>query len=620
MANPVTMCSQSLRVEVDAQSGAFAVVDLSCGKRWGVDPWQQTAGILTLTLEGGRRADFSLSSAGRITVSPNGDDAVEIEFAALKAMEDPATVSATVRTRLSLQDGNALRVEVLAVDLPDSCGFVELEYPCRLGALRTDVDQGYLVVPYWQGCLVPSTCGAFPYRPRVAFWAWDDMPWRESASIDLTVHGWTGLSMPFFGAVDGASGWCAIFDTEDDAALRCVLNNNWQHKMDKKGVKSGWERVAVSSPLWLAQMGTFGYPRAMTYYFAPHSDYVAIAKRYRQEAQRRGLAVTLREKAERCPHVDTIIGAPLLGEMGAYPWYLEYPAYNFTWNDLRKRIDHYVNDLGMQRAMLCVWGGYEHYPPDSYPFHPRYGTVEELKAAVRYGLERNILICFYHGYPALLDHDPQCDFDRAIRTGPRGEIKSRWGRHCSNFYLQYARKNLPPSLRDSGQVVDYTDMLTASPIEECWDERHRHTRTEDRRNKEELLKYINSLGVFTGSENPRGWAVPYMAYAKNGGWGGGNPLLSSFKAPLWNLVYHDCLVAYHKQGTPDVSSLEVLAIGTHLQSDRPDILRLMSDFTRRVGREELLSHRFESELNGPFSTEFADGTEARVNPMSHEAR
>jgi len=629
MPTPHVIANEQVEVHLNPVSGAFAMVDRITGERWGEDPWMGAAGLLTLESESGNHVDCNLSASGEINILNPNPSTLQITF------KRPATaagehVQAEVVTRLSTPEGGDFRIEILSIDVPSGMSFVELEYPCRVGALRTDVDEGYLVVPFWQGSIVPCTTGTFKQVPRVPFWAWDDMPWRDPGVIDLPTYEWNGISMPFHGVVKGSSAWVGIFDTELDCGIRCVLNCNLQPKYDRVGKVTPFkERLAVCSPYWRSEKGHFAYPRSMSIRMLPGGDYVTAAKTYRKVAQEKRLAISLHEKIDRNPNIDSIIGAPLINLNGGYPWYIDYPAYRYTWNNVRQLIDDMNQTLGLERALLCLWIGYQHYPPDSYPFHPSNGTVEELADVVRHGRERNFLICFYHGYPALLDHAENFDVNLSRRMNRKGEIHSRWGRNCAANFLEFAKKNLPPSIRDSGQVADYTDMLTAGALAECWDPNHPLTRSQDRRAKEELLEYINGLGLFTGSENPRGWAVPLMAYAKNGNMGGNHPILNCFRVPLFNLVYKDCMVMFREhQAVATEEMFPDLAIGNHVQMHMSwpgyrdnrdnfrDIVRVFQPFNRRTGKEELLSHRFVEEFNGPYITQFADGSSVRVNPAS----
>jgi len=182
-------------------------------------------------------------------------------------------------------------------------------------------------------------------------------------------------------------------------------------------------------------------------------------------------------------------------------------------------------------------------------------------------------------------------------------------------------------------------MLTATHFYECWDERHPLTRREDRRLREETMKYVNDQGLFSGSEWPVAYSMPYLSYYRNGGAGGGDHgILSQFPVPLFNLVFKDCALMYG-QFFPEANAetLRDMAAGSHLQATYFGIheyykeghmrtreslrqnVPLYQDWLRQVGLEELTSHRFVDELNGPYVTQFSDGSEALAN-LTQETR
>ena len=252
---------------------------------------------------------------------------------------------------------------------------------------------------------------------------------------------------------------------------------------------------------------------------------------------------------------------------------------------------------------------------------------------VAHARKRNVLVNFYHGYPTLLESDPTADIARARRSNLEGSMTQRWGRHCPTFYPAYVKKNLPPTIRDSGIVCDYSDILTAAGIGECWDSRHPLARTEDRRLREETMRCVTGLGLFSGSEWPTGYAMPFLSYFRNGGAGAGSHwLLSQFPVPLFNLVFKDCALMYGPYfPQPNADMMRDLAAGCHYQITLPDLksyyrpgfhesregarasVPLFHDWLRATGTAELVGHQFVHELNGPYRTRFSDGSEALAN-------
>jgi hypothetical protein len=237
----------------------------------------------------------------------------------------------------------------------------------------------------------------------------------------------------------------------------------------------------------------------------------------------------------------------------------------------------------------------------------------------------------YHGYPSLLTHSTSFDPDEAARNAAGG-MGGRWGGRCSVPQLEYARRDLPRIIATTGQTADYSDIVTAGGLRECYHPAHPVTRTEDRAAKIELLEYIRSLGLVNGSEVAQGYMVPHADYAKGGMHVGLRYwLLQHIRAPLFSLVFHDCMVTY--DGTVGTSRrkeysnelLECVAYGVqpmvsfnlpHYAGARQiirDTADLTSEFQRATGTDELLSHAY---LGGGYDvqqTVFSSGARVTIN-------
>ena len=423
----------------------------------------------------------------------------------------------------------------------------------------------------------------------------------------------------------------AVVETENDAAFQFLLNYNLQDECNPRAVASPYPRIATGSPRWLAEKGRFAYPRRLSYRFFPGGTHVEMAKHYRAIARRQGLLVGLREKLERNPEVGKLFGAPVINVDGGYPWYTDYRSFMYTWRDLKRIVDDLHGALGVRRAVLCTWGGYSKLPPDSYPFHPEWGTEPELRAAVEACHRHGYLYTSYHGYPSLLTHATTFEPDEAARNAAGG-MGGRWGGRCSLPQLAYAQRDLPRIVAASGQTADYSDIITAGGLRECYHPAHPVTRSEDRAAKIRLLDYIRSLGLVNGSEVAQGYMVPHADYAKGGMYVGLRYwLLQHLHAPLFGLVFHDCLVTYdggvgtsrRKEYSNEL--LECLAYGVqpmlsfnvpHYAGARrviQETAALTSDFQQATALHELRSHAY---LGGGFDVQqtvfSSGGGEARV--------
>lgn len=637
--NPHILENNTLRVEIST-TGFLNVIEKASGTHWKPDPWMDCPGELYLKdRETGKNIRCYLHQSNKISFDQVAVNRLTIQYD--RMIDESGQTHPEVRLNiiLTLVDNSpelSIIVDSVSYD-PARYGFESLVYPLRFGSLLTDKDKGYLAVPFNQGALVPS--GRFKIPLRDEWHQWDDLSWQvsglawgtEGASGDLNMYGWNALSMPWFGAVKDGSAFVAVLETENDAKLNFILNYNLQDDFNRTGSRSPYTRLAVLSPRWMSTRGEFGYSRRMVYRFFSRGTHVDMANFYRGIAERQGLLVTLREKLSHNPEVEKLFGAPMIQVDGGYPWYTDYKSMMYTWKDLRRVADDLYNNLGVNRAFICTWGGYSKLPPESYPFHPEWGTEDDLRETVRYLLDLGYLYTTYHGYPANLPHAGSFTPDEA-RMSPSGEIGGRWGGRCSASFLKYARQDLPRAAAVTGQTADYTDMVTASGLIECYHPNHPLTRSQDREHRLELLRYIRSLGLLTGSEVVQAYAMPEMDYCKGGMIVGLRYfLLQHIHAPLFNLVFHDCLVTY--DGTVGTSrrkeysneTLECLAYGVqpmfsfnfpHYPGVREVIRQthaLYSNFQKKVAMEPLVHHEYLGDGFDVQHTRFASGDSVYIN-------
>lgn len=622
-----TLENRVLKVSVD-ERGWFDVLEKETGTIWRHDPFEDSPGELTLKRKNdGRLVTFDLGCASSIDGKQTDDDALEFTFSGFKTDSGEKPLDVSVKTRLSLDTEEPdLKAGVLEVTYPDEWNMVSLLYPARHFYLETFKEEGYLAIPAGrgQGSIVPS--GRFREAPELNFPVWDDSSYAERAVIDLECGEASGLSMPWFGTVKGQSAFICVLDTPDDATARCIFNYDLQHIFSQRGETSPYPRIASASPLWQSQKGKLGYPRNLTFHFMPGGNYVGMAKYYRGVAERNGLLKTLREKIKENPNVEKLLGAPMINMDACYPWYVDYPAFAFTWQDVKETVTDLHDNLGLDRALFIVWGGYSKLPPESLPFNPGFGTVEELRETVKTAHEKGFLFCFYDAYPPLLEHAPSWDPKLALKYEGGGLHRNRWIRLCSEFFLEYAKKNLPVAIDTTKQIVEYQDCLGCRRVE-CYDPEHPTTREKDRKNKEELYDYIRSLDLVLGAEFINEWTVPYLDYAK-GGLASGR-WFSAISVPLFNLVFHDCLVLY---GTYDlmhrrigVSFLRDLAYGNHPQfafpkdayngcrDDIQHVNRVSHDYLKTVACDELVDHEYLTDTYDVERTRFSSGVTVTIN-------
>jgi hypothetical protein len=163
--------------------------------------------------------------------------------------------------------------------------------------------------------------------------------------------------------------------------------------------------------------------------------------------------------------------------------------------------------------------------------------------------------------------------------GPDGDWRRGWrvkgkdgqwypcGVLCDRQAVGYARRRVPKELETHPYRCRFIDTTTASPWRECYHPDHPMTRSESRHWKMQLLKYISEdCRLVTGSETGHEAAVPYVHYFEGmlslGPYrvpDAGRRMMEPcdevservakfqtghfYRLPLWELVYHDCVVA-----------------------------------------------------------------------------
>lgn len=363
----------------------------------------------------------------------------------------------------------------------------------------------------------------------------------DDKSIDpirLVAYGGHGICMAFWGVTDGQDGHEAIIETPDDAAIRIA-------RLDEE---------LVVAPEWDSQKGQFGYQRRLRFVFFQSGGHVAIAKRYRQYVREKGRLKTLAEKLRENPHVDQLVGAVNIWNWDADPL------------EMVKQ----MRSVGIERIL---WS--------------RGAPAEELRALN----DMNVLTSTYDIYQDVMDPGnypklgetnadwlPDAWPGEIIRQAD-GSWRHGWGvdgkdgkRYdcgvlCDSCALPYARARIPADLAKNPYHCRFIDTTTASPWRECYDIRHPMTRTESRKWKMELLQYVShDCHMVTGSETGHDAAVPYVDYFEGmlslGPYRipeAGRDMLriwtnppervvkfqmgQAYRLPLWELVYHDCVVA-----------------------------------------------------------------------------
>ncbi len=449
------------------------------------------------------------------------------------------------------------------------------------------------------------------------------------SAMHYHLYGGHGLCMPWYGVVEGDKGWMAIIETADDAAVGIPRH----------------EGLLGLVPEWEPQKQRFGSERVIRYAFLDGGGYVAMARRYREYARQTGLLKTLAEKRKRVPAVDQLVGA-----VNIWCWQGDAVAWC---RELRA--------CGIERIL---WSNAQ--PPDQLKALNEMGVLTS-----RYDIYQDAMNPEY--FPQLRGLHPDWTSEAwknddlmigADGTWVRGwEVETKDGKMipcgtlCDRQAVAYAKQRIPAELATHPYRCRFIDTTTASPWRECYHPKHPMTRTESKRFKMDLLQYISEgCGLVCGSETGHDAAVPFVHYFEGmlslGPYrvpDSGRAMLRpwdevpervakfqtghGYRLPLWELVYHDCVVAqwywgdYNNKlpklwdrrdlwnalyGTPPMFMFD-RRIWTANKDRFVQSYRRATAVARATGYSQMLSHEWLTPNHSVQRTRFANGVAVTVN-------
>lgn len=585
-----------LRVSVDGQSSKIAVLDKVSGHEW-----RQIA----------ESADRPTPRIHKLRQAEGQAPGVSFDLDCRD--DDGKTLSVAVTATL----GDGTSDVIFEVDAADRDAAIA-QFPF-LRPFGLDAAEGVLAVTdYSNGHVFPLDLQPFP---RVSF---------DAARLELP---WVGMCDLKTGV-----GYAMIVETPDDAYIEM---EEW---------RTG-ER-ALRAPLlgWRPEKGRFGYPRRVIYHFAPAGGYVALAKRYRQYAREHGLLVTLAEKAQANPNVALLFGAPdVWGGDG-----LEF-ARAAKAAGVDKMLFHgrtspedmkEINDLGY------LTSEYDNY----HDVHRNVTSDDAINSRSDYMPDALVMKADGSRMEAWLT------FDKKTQSMKR----------CPALWLRAARNVVPRRLASHPFRGRFLDVTTAEAPYECYDPNHPITKRQWRDLGCELFEYVRSQGLVAGGEQGIWWAVPHVDYIEGvmrGGfipwpaghlirpksrdekfespWGRPYPtweeydrfgIGARYRVPLWELVFHDCVVSTWYWGDSsdflldaapdDIRAKDAFNIlyGTppllwanekgSWQKARDVFLRTYRNTCKLhevIAGTEMLTHEFVTPDHEVQRTRFSDGTEVIVN-------
>ena len=398
------------------------------------------------------------------------------------------------------------------------------------------------IYPLGCGFAVPVEELAFPLPERMAFCSGMD------------------ASMGLFGFQRGKL--CVLTGVEKgfDAELRNEENDGLRH----------------SHVVWKGEKGQWGYSRAVRFFFA--QGLAEGAAQYRAWRESLGTVVTLKEKMRRTPELAKLIGAAdlwLWDDNNMNRLYARPEEPEKTPRDVRK-VAADLEKLGMDRIL---WNSFEGETPEDCAFLKSKGFLvgkydiyrdvlpkPDVDKIIPYRVKRSVNTKYW---PEIVRLDEKGEYGKAWKLhGLDGEL--HWQNSvCDIPALKLTMENVPPDVAKVGYNSRFIDVQAGGYLQECYHPLHPATRSDSMRYINTQLRFLADIGLVAGVEVgceaavgcyhfSEGMMSPVQFRAEDAGRrmttlyrGADIPenfsrymLNPRYRIPLWQLVYHDCVVSY----------------------------------------------------------------------------
>ena len=396
-------------------------------------------------------------------------------------------------------------------------------------------DSWYTLLNWQQGLLVPNT-------------------WKTA--VDKVVFdgfmGTAGAYMPWFGQVKDRAGYIAICEQPWNAAY-----------YTEHPAEGPYTHVGIR---WEPSLGKMDYRRVMKYSFVKDCDYNDLCKIYRNYVIEKGRFKSLAEKAVKTPSIDQLIGSAFLHKgiktqvMTNSDFYdAENPDKNNHLTPFSVRTEEIkkFHELGVEKLYLHLDGwaepGYDNQHPDYLPACEKAGGWKAMKELSDTMHECGYLFGIHDQYRDYYYAAKTFDENFATRLAD-GTVPShaRWAGGpqtylCATQAPFYVKRNFT-EIMDNGIKLDcaYLDVFTCNEGDECSHPWHKMTRRECYEYRNACFEYLLSKGILPSSEEVNDWAIPSLVFCHYAPYDfmldrPGSPK-KGIPVPLFNLVYHDCLI------------------------------------------------------------------------------
>lgn len=393
----------------------------------------------------------------------------------------------------------------------------------------------YTLVTMQQGILIPNT-------------------WKTEFPETLFggCFGTAGGYMPWFSQIKDRNGYLALCITPWNAGYKVV------HPEEGPYTHVGMR--------FEPSLGRMDYRRIVRYTFRSDCDYNDICKLYRSYVKEQGLLRTLGEKAVQVPAVDELIGCSFV-HMGIKTYVREdsefytpkEPEKNNRLTTFGERAEEIrrLHRAGAGKLYLHLDGwaepGYDNCHPDYFPACEEAGGWEGMRYLADTLHECGDMFGIHDQYRDYYMAAPSFDEDYACRLAD-GTIPKhkRWAGGpqsflCGTLAPYYVKRNYAELKRHEIELnCAYLDVFTCNEGDECSNPRHRMSRKECCEARNHCFDYLMAQGILPSSEEVSDWCIPSMVFSHYAPYDfmlrkPGSPKYG-VPVPLFNLVYHDCLV------------------------------------------------------------------------------
>jgi hypothetical protein len=503
----------TIKVEFSADHGGLVVTDLRTGRQW-TQAWLEK----------------NPECRHEPIVMAGGSERELMVACSLPGVRDdgrPAAAAARIRLQL-----HASRPELEAtVEFTEPTGWRQAAYPY---VFARDGERVANLFPHCEGLLVPA-------RKRDPDWF---------ALPDGYLYGGVHAYCMCLGIVDEGTGegMLTLLPDIEDTMLR------W------RDVPLEGQTVVAPQLVCRASLGTFTRPWRMTFCFHDAGGYVAMARRYRRFFADMGMHKTLREKAAANPAVNDLAGATFFWACGRRP-------------DDAREIADLLASYGVDRCQLAMCNIPTRKDAPAY--------MQEMAAAIRHIRSLGYHVYRYDQYrdafepnaakPGSHQINLEAWPDKLVRRAD-GSLLAAFGPGsgviCPKFFLPLARERFDREFSELDYSAWFVDCIGSCGFMEgeCHAPEHRTDRYECRREREAILRELNSRGKLSATECGVDYLIPLLHWAE-----GGTTLVR----------YVDTL--HRGQGTDNAG------INEAPRADRPDILRELEKLSPAAAADRTVS-------------------------------